>query len=66
GHWPRVWKESETVVIPKPGRPDYTKTKAYRPIALLSTTSKLCEKVLASRLQYLSQVRGSRLTHPAQ
>ncbi|KAH7917994.1 hypothetical protein BV22DRAFT_986900, partial [Leucogyrophana mollusca] len=35
------WKEFTTVVLRKPGRPDYTVPKAYCPIALLNTTCKL-------------------------
>jgi len=35
------------VVIPKPGKPDYTKVRAYRVISLLDVTSKLLERTAA-------------------
>jgi len=35
------WKSFTTVVLRKPGKPDYTVPKAYRPIALLNSTCKL-------------------------
>ncbi|KAF8703925.1 hypothetical protein AX14_014100 [Amanita brunnescens Koide BX004] len=50
--WPRWFKESISVIIPKPKKPDYTLPKAYRPIALLNTLGKLLTKVIANRLQH--------------
>ncbi|TFY81421.1 hypothetical protein EWM64_g2600 [Hericium alpestre] len=51
--WPVVkFKASTTVVIPKPKKTDYTVLKAYCPIVLLSCLGKLCEKVIANRLQF--------------
>ncbi|EED15976.1 reverse transcriptase, putative [Talaromyces stipitatus ATCC 10500] len=44
---------STTVILRKPGKPDYSDPKAYRPIALLSTIGKALESVLARRLSYL-------------
>ncbi|KAG2000769.1 hypothetical protein GB937_010855, partial [Aspergillus fischeri] len=43
GYCPKHFRESTTVVIRKPGKPDYTTPKAYRPIALLSTIGKALE-----------------------
>ena len=43
------WKEFTTVVLRKPGKPDYTIPKAYRPIALLNTTCKLLTALVADR-----------------
>ncbi|KAF8594195.1 hypothetical protein BDV93DRAFT_459492, partial [Ceratobasidium sp. AG-I] len=40
-HYPESWKQSTTVVLRKPDRPDYTVPKAYRPIALLNVISKI-------------------------
>ncbi|KAG0144811.1 hypothetical protein CROQUDRAFT_8517, partial [Cronartium quercuum f. sp. fusiforme G11] len=37
------WKKAKTVMIPKPGKPDYTAPSAYWPIALLNTLSKIYE-----------------------
>ena len=52
GTWPSWFKESISVIIPKPKKPDYTVPKAYRPIALLNTLGKLLTKVIANRLQF--------------
>ena len=46
-HWPRHFKESVSVIIPKPGKPAYDTPKAFRPIVLLNTLGKLIEKMVA-------------------
>jgi len=53
GHWPKYFKVSTTVVIPKPNKTSYDNLKAFRPIVLLNTLGKLIEKVIAERLQHL-------------
>jgi hypothetical protein len=53
GYCPNHFRESTTVILRKPGKPDYTILKAYRPITLLSTLGKALESVLATRLSYL-------------
>ena len=52
GVWPMHFKDSISVIIPKPNKPNYTIPKAYRPIALLNTLGKLLTKILANRLQH--------------
>ena len=52
GTWPTYFKDSTSVIIPKPNKPDYTVLKVYRPIALLNTLGKLLTKILANRLQH--------------
>ncbi|KAF8669463.1 hypothetical protein AX14_006046 [Amanita brunnescens Koide BX004] len=52
GRWPTWFKESTCVIIPKPNKPKYDVPKAFRPISLLNTISKLLTKVIASRMQY--------------
>ncbi|KAF8674800.1 hypothetical protein AX14_005246 [Amanita brunnescens Koide BX004] len=52
GVWPSYFKDSQSVIIPKPNKPDYSIPKAYRPIALLNTIGKLLTKILANRLQH--------------
>ncbi|KAF8664623.1 hypothetical protein AX14_006712 [Amanita brunnescens Koide BX004] len=52
GTWPSHFKESVSVIIPKPNKPDYSIPKAYRPIALLNTLGKLLTKILANHLQH--------------
>ncbi|KAF8667766.1 hypothetical protein AX14_006299, partial [Amanita brunnescens Koide BX004] len=58
GVWPSHFKDSDSVIIPKPNKPDYTIPKAYRPIALLNTMGKLLTKVLANRLQHDAAEHG--------
>jgi hypothetical protein len=44
---------AKIIILQKPGKPDYTKLKAFRPISLLPTISKGLEAVIAIRLSYL-------------
>jgi hypothetical protein len=55
GHFPKPFKHTTTVVLRKPQKPDYTKAKAYRPIALESTIGKVCESIVAETLSYLAE-----------
>ncbi|MGH2507601.1 MAG: endonuclease/exonuclease/phosphatase family protein, partial [Ktedonobacteraceae bacterium] len=56
GHVPLSWRHAKIVVIRKPGKPDYTIPRAYRPISLLKTISKGLEKVVARRMsEYLER-----------
>ena len=45
GHHPELWKTAKGIVIPKPGKPDYSKVQAYRVICLLDVFSKLVERM---------------------
>lgn len=47
------WKRFMTVILQKPGKPNYTMPKAYRPIALLNTTCKLLTTVVAEQMTFL-------------
>lgn len=58
---PGEWKTARIVMIPKPGKPDYTSPSAYRPIALLNTLSKVYEKHLTITLSH--QFESNRLLH---
>jgi hypothetical protein len=44
------WREFTTVVLHKPGKPDYMLPKVYQPIALMNTTYKLLSSVIANHL----------------
>jgi len=44
GYHPKIWKTVKGVVIPKPGKPDYAKVRAYRVISLLDVIGKLVLK----------------------
>ena len=48
-------KHSTTVVLRKPSKPDYTKSKAYRPIALENTLRKVLESIIADMVSYLTE-----------
>jgi len=47
------WRESVTVILRKPGCPDYSVPKAYRPIALLHTTAKLLSELVTDRASFI-------------
>jgi ribonuclease HI/endonuclease/exonuclease/phosphatase family metal-dependent hydrolase len=49
------WRDYVTVVLRKPGKPDYSVTKAHRPVALLNTMSKLFTSIIAEDLTFLSE-----------
>lgn len=49
------FRASITVVIQKPGKPDYVIPKAYCPIALLNTLGKALEFVLEKRITNLAK-----------
>ena len=48
-----AWREFNTVVLRKPGKPDYSVPKAYRPIALLNTTAKLLTAIVTDNMSHL-------------
>ena len=39
GHHPNLWKTAKGMVIPKSGKPDYAKVRAYRVISLLTSSA---------------------------
>ena len=51
-NWPAHFKESLSVIIPKPGKPSNSTPKSFCPIVLLNTLGKLFEKMLLERLQF--------------
>jgi ribonuclease HI len=55
GYHPQIWRQSTTVILKKPNKPDYSQPKAYRPIALLNTLGKTLEKIMAKRLSYMAE-----------
>ena len=46
------WKEFNTVVLRKPGKPSYSTPKAYRPIALLNTMWKVMTAIIANHITF--------------
>ena len=55
GHFPKPFKQTTTVVLRKPSKPDYSKVKAYRPIALENTLGKVMESVITEIVSYLTE-----------
>ncbi|GBP00744.1 Probable RNA-directed DNA polymerase from transposon X-element [Eumeta japonica] len=49
GYFPSTWKQSEIVMISKPGK-DVTQVTSYRPISLLPVLSKIFEKIVLKSL----------------
>ena len=48
-HWPKVLKTAEIILIRKPGK-DPNDPASYRPISLLSTVSKVLERLIANKI----------------
>lgn len=57
GYFPAAWKLSKVVPIAKPGK-DPTDPSSYRPISLLSSLSKLFERVIHSRLLHYTETNN--------
>jgi len=55
GYIPQVWRTAKVTFIPKPGKPDYTVAKAFRPICLTSFLLKGLEK-LVDRYTYVADL----------
>ena len=53
---PGIWRRSRAVFIPKPGKDDYTKAKAFRPISLSSFVLKTMERVILWHVEATSLV----------
>ena len=60
---PKEWKSAEIVTIPKPGK-DLSIPTSFRPISLLSTISKLMERLVQARLQ--DHLERNNKLHPNQ
>ncbi|GBE90127.1 RNA-directed DNA polymerase from mobile element jockey [Sparassis crispa] len=56
--YPTEWKTSNTVALRKPGRPDYSIAKSYRPIALLNCTGKILSACVTNILVYESEAHN--------
>ena len=59
-HVPTRWKKAVVVMIPKKGKPPID-VNSHRPISLLSTTSKLCERIILRRFDKWQQPLISKL-----
>ena len=52
---PRAFKMANTIALRKIDKGNYTTPKAYRPIALLNTFSKVMEFIIGSKITYLAE-----------
>ena len=50
GHWPDYFKQSSTIIIPKPNKLSYDHAKMFCPIILLNTLGKLIKKIITERI----------------
>ena len=57
-YYPASWKISDTIVLRKPGKSDYTTAKAHRPIALLNCMSKILSRCVADVLVYHAETKS--------
>ncbi|KAK5996418.1 putative RNA-directed DNA polymerase from transposon BS-like protein [Cladobotryum mycophilum] len=53
GYHPQIFKSAEVVMIPKPGKRDLIKPRAWRPISLLSCLGKGLERLIAKRMAWI-------------
>ena len=60
----KPWNEFSTIVLRKPGKPNYETPKAYRPIALIPTMAKLLTSIIAKTTQQHSQTTPTPLKKP--
>ena len=52
GYYPHNWKRYKTIVLRKPGKPDYSIPNAHRPIALLDVFAKLLSSCVKELWEY--------------
>ena len=55
---PDAFKFEKTIVLPKPGKDDYSSPKSWRPIALLPCIGKLLEKAFLNRMMDIHDVHN--------
>lgn len=49
GHMPPTWCTTKVVALQKLGKKDYSTSRIYRPINMLSTMEKFLEKIMCKR-----------------
>ncbi|PIL24452.1 transcription factor [Ganoderma sinense ZZ0214-1] len=54
-YYPPSWQLSDTIVLRKPGKTDYTTAKAHQPIALLNCMSKILSRCVADVLVFQAE-----------
>ncbi|KAJ3747641.1 hypothetical protein DFH05DRAFT_1392723, partial [Lentinula detonsa] len=56
--YPRDWSDTETIVLRKPGKPDYTKPGAWRPIVLSNGHGRLLNSCVANEVVRQAELQG--------
>jgi hypothetical protein len=51
GYTSKLWRHAKVILIPKPGKDDYTDPNSFRPISLTSFTLKTLERLVLWRLE---------------
>ncbi|KAM5342922.1 hypothetical protein ACJ41O_013888 [Fusarium nematophilum] len=57
GHHPRPFRTAQIVMLQKPNKSDYTQTRSWRPISLLSCLGKGLERLVARRIAHTALVQ---------
>jgi ribonuclease HI len=58
GYTPKVWRKSNVVFIPKPGKDNYSNVRSFRPISLSNFIFKALERVVLWHLEATALVRN--------
>jgi hypothetical protein len=58
GYHPKALKMANGIVLPKPGKSDYSSPASFRIIVLLQTVSKILERIVATRLSLIARSAG--------
>src|SRR5882724_1027053 len=56
--YPASWKDSITIVLRKPGKPNYTIPSAHQPIALLNTVVKVLSACIMEDLARMAELHS--------
>lgn len=57
-YYPTEWSTSNTIVLPKPSKPDYRQPNAYRPITLSHGLGRAINKCVKDIIQYQCETHG--------
>ena len=58
GHYPERWKMTETVVLRKPGKGDYTDPNTHRPIVLSAGHARVHNAAKTEQIVVMAEKRG--------
>ncbi|KAJ3979433.1 hypothetical protein F5890DRAFT_1421350, partial [Lentinula detonsa] len=58
GVYPEDWSKTETIVLKKPGKPDYRDANAWRPITLSNGHGRLLNSIIAEEITKRAELLG--------